>query len=66
MDIMVVSPLSSDQLHEFRKDIAHLSSELSMDHDVTVSLTVRSEAQFRPEQIPYYRNVLRDGIRYIS
>ena len=66
VDIMVVSPLSSDQLHEFRKDIAHLSSELSMDHDVTVSLTLRSEAQFRPEQIPYYRNVLRDGIRYIS
>ena len=64
VDIMVVSPLSPDQLRVHRKEIAHLSSELSMVHDVTVSLTVRSESQFRPQQIPYYRNVLRDGIRY--
>ena len=64
VDIMVVSPLSPDQLRDHRKAVVHLSSELSMDHDVTVSLTVRSESQFRPQQIPYYRNVLRDGIRY--
>ena len=64
VDIMVVSPLSPDQLHQYRKEIAHLSSELSLDHDVTVSLTVRSESQFRPQQVPYYHNVLLDGIRY--
>ena len=64
VDIMVVSPLSLDQLHDYRKEIAHLSSELSMDYDVTVSLTVRSESQFRPQQVPYYKNILRDGIRY--
>ena len=40
------------------------SSELSMDHDVTVSLTVRSESQFKPQQVPYYKNVLNEGIRY--
>ncbi len=64
VDIMVISPLSPEQLRDHRKAVTHLSSELSMDHDVTVSLTVRSESQFKPQQIPYYRNVLRDGIRY--
>ena len=64
VDIMIVSPLPPDRLHDYRREIAHISSELSLDHDVTVSLTVRSESQFRPQQVPYYRNVLRDGIRY--
>ena len=64
VDIMVVSSLSPDQLHSYRKEIVHLSSELSMDYDVTVSLTVRSESQFKPQQIPYYKNILNDGIRY--
>ena len=64
VDIMVISPLSRDALHDHRWDFAHISSEISMNHDVTVSLTVRAEDQFKPQTIPYHGNVVKDGIRY--
>ena len=64
VDIMVVSPLSADEIHEHRWDFAHISSDVSIDHDVTVSLTVRAKDQFKPKLIPFHRNVIKDGIRY--
>lgn len=64
VDIMLISPLPPEQLHDHRWDFAHISSELSLDHDITVSLTVRSREQFNPQTVPYHRNVLREGIRY--
>ena len=64
VDIMVISPLSADALHDHRWDFAHISSEISMAHDVTVSLTVRTEEQFKPHAIPYHGNVVKEGIRY--
>ena len=63
VDIMIVSPLSADALHGFRWDFARISSDVSIDHDVTVSLTVRSKEQFKPQSIPYHSNVMREGIR---
>lgn len=63
VDIMVISPLNADALHEHRWDFARISSDVSMDHDVTVSLTVRSKEQFKPQSIPYHGNVVREGIR---
>lgn len=63
VDIMVISPLSEEELHEHRWSFAHISSDVSMDHDVTVSLTVRAKDQFRPQTIPYHGNVVREGIR---
>lgn len=61
---MLVTPLAPDQLHSHRWEFAHISSEISMNHDVTVSLTVRSKDQFHPESNPFHSNVVKDGIRY--
>ena len=63
VDIFVLSPLPREQVHAHLWDFARISSDLSLDYDVTVSLTVRSEEEFNPAVIPYYRNVLKDGIR---
>ena len=39
---------------------------LSLEHDIPVSVTVKPLEQFRRYQtaLPYYRNVVREGIRY--
>lgn len=66
VDIMIVSPLSAAELHDHRWDFSRISSDVSIDHDVTVSLTVRSKEQFRPQSIPYHNNVVKEGIRYTS
>lgn len=62
VDIMLISPLSTDEVRKHTWDFAHVSSEVSMDHDVTVSLSVRSQDEFKPQLIPYHRNVVNEGI----
>ena len=56
------------QIAEKRRAIAALSSDLSLDHDVTVSIQIVPLAQFLryADFLPFYQNVLKDGIRYAS
>ena len=64
VDIMLVTPLPSEAIWPRRRMISAIADDISIRHDVTVSVCVRSQAQFRPESTPYYRNVVNDGIRY--
>lgn len=43
-------------------------SALSLAHDRTISVTVKPLALFRKyrDDLPFYRNVCTEGIRYVS
>ena len=47
-------------------DVAEVSSDLSLEHDVTVSIAVKPAEQFERyrEVLPFYQNVVNEGIRY--
>ena len=64
VDIMLVTPLSEEEVRRRRRAVSNIVGELCLDHDVTISVAVRSRAQFRPHSLPYYQNVVREGIRY--
>lgn len=51
-------------LSEYRRAAAKICSELSLKYDVMVSVTVKSDAQFRKygDVLPFYRNVREEGI----
>lgn len=50
-----------------RHNVAIVSSDLSLKYDITVSIILKSLSQFnRHSYLPYYRNVLKDGIKYRS
>ena len=66
VDILLTADASAEEISRHRDAVAHVSSELSLANDVTVSLTVKPYAQFLRygEAMPYYRNVRTEGIRY--
>lgn len=66
VDILLTSSLPMEQIRNVRRDIAAIASQLSLEHDITVSLTVKQADQFRTYMniAPYYQNVLKEGIRY--
>ena len=64
VDIILVSALPADAIWPKRRQISRIANAVSLDHDVTVSVCVRSREQFQPQWMPYYRNVINDGIRY--
>ena len=68
IDILLTADLTQEQIAEKRRAIAALSSDLSLDHDVTVSIQIVPMAQFRryADFLPFYQNVLKEGIRYAS
>ena len=68
IDILLAVDLEQDAISKLRNRIGLITSDLSLKHDVTVSVTVKPFAQFRQyaDVLPYYKNVLGEGIRYAS
>ena len=66
IDILLTVGLEQAEIAKHRNDVAKVTSRLSLEHDITVSVTVKPLEQFRRYQtaLPYYRNVVREGIRY--
>ena len=66
VDILLTINKAPEELAAYRKIIARISSELSLKYDVTVSVTLKSKEQFRKysDILPFYKNVLSEGIRY--
>lgn len=66
IDILLIVDLSPEALCQFRRDVAFVASELSLKHEITVSISVNSYRQFIrfSDTLPYYQNVIREGICY--
>ena len=68
IDILLTVDLEAEDISAFRNSIAVVASELSLKHDVAVSVTVKPHTQFLRyiNVLPYYQNVIREGIPYAS
>ena len=66
IDILVTVDMSANDLAEIRSQVSKINSDLSLEHDVTVSITAAPLEQFNKyiNILPYYRNVSREGIKY--
>ena len=67
-DVDILLTVDSDDIAPLRKIVAGISSGLSLEHDVTVSVSVKPAVQFNrySESLPFYRDVRKEGIRYAS
>ena len=68
IDILLAVDLTPDMISKLRNNIGLITSDLSLKHDITVSVTVKPFSQFKQyaDVLPYYKNVLVEGIRYAS
>ena len=64
VDIFLTTPLSRQEAEKKRWEISGVASDISLAHDVVVSICVRNAQDFQPEHNPYHCNVFREGIRY--
>lgn len=68
IDILLTVNMLPEVVSKLRNSIGRITSDLSLQYDVTVSVTVKPLDQFEryANILPYYQNVLREGIRYAS
>lgn len=66
IDLLLVVNQSMDKLASYRKSIAIIASDMSLKYDITISITVKSKQHFEQyaNVLPYYQNVIKEGIRY--
>jgi len=68
VDVMVLLDLPREQLPAYRRSIAEISGNLLFEFGVVISPVLESKAFFERnrETYPFFRNVDREGIRYVS
>ena len=66
VDIFLTANMTNDELSSYNSAIAHVASKMSLEHDVTVSIIVDPASQFHRYQnaLPYYRNIVNEGVLY--
>jgi len=68
IDILVTANLSQEQISDQWKALADLSNDLGLVHDIMISIQVVPLTLFKRygDYLPFYRNVIQEGIRYAS
>ena len=68
IDILLAVDLDPLEIAKFRNAVAAISSDLSLKHDITVSVTMKPLEQFQKyaDVLPFYKNVIKEGVRYGS
>ena len=66
IDILLTVDADNAEIAKRRYALAEITSSLSLKYNITVSATAKPLAQFRQygEVMPFYKNVLREGINY--
>lgn len=66
VDILLTVNIDAKTLAQLQRSVSLISSDLSLKHDVTVSIAVKPAEQFYRLQnvLPYYQNVVQEGVRY--
>ena len=63
IDILLTVDLEQAEIAKHRNGVGKVTSRLSLEHDITVSVTVKPLEQFQRYQtaLPYYQNVVREA-----
>ena len=66
VDILITLNVEPSDIANCRNDISEIISDISLEHDITVSVALKPIEQFNKYQniLPYYQNVLKEGIKY--
>lgn len=65
VDIMIVADLKAEDTWKYRKEFAKFTSRLGLENDIVISVIIRdSETLHKYENdLPFYRNILKEGVR---
>ena len=66
MNILITIDLTEEEISDHQWDVAHLSGNLSLKHDIAVNINIKSLDQFEKQYslTPLYQEILKEGIKY--
>lgn len=65
IDIMVLANVPSTELYQYKKPFIELTSELGLQYDIVVTVTLKDTETFHRyrDAVPFYSAVYKEGIR---
>lgn len=65
VDIMVLANVSREELSTYKKAYATLTSELGLEHDIVITVTLKDTETFNKylDAVPFYANVKKEGVK---
>lgn len=64
IDIMIVLNCGPDEIKKLRKQTAEMTSDISLEHEVLLSVLLRDKKHFEDNLafLPFYKNILKEGV----
>lgn len=64
IDIIVILNCSKEDVISYRKQISKIASRVGLENDILVSILLRDKESFNEckETLPFYQNILREGV----
>ena len=64
IDIMVIADVHSAELYRYKLPFLTESSELGLENDVVITVTLKDLETFHKyaDVLPFYRNILKEGV----
>ena len=68
IDILLAVNMTAEEISEVRRNVSMMTSDLSLRYDITISVVIEPVSRFvrYANVLPYYKNVIKEGIRYAS
>jgi len=64
IDIMVLADVNNEELSELRKSIYRISNDISLEYNILLSIFLKDKGFFDEHVsiLPFYQNVIKDGV----
>ena len=64
IDIMVLADIDEDKMNSYRNEIDSVASRISLEYDALVTISLKNRQLFysRLGILPFYQNVIKDGV----
>lgn len=65
MDVMLLLNCSKAEALTYRRDISKIASRIGLKYDVVISILFRTNEEFTKgmQYLPFYQNIVREGIQ---
>lgn len=64
VDIMILMDCPADEIKVLRKEISKAASRIGLKHDLLLAVLLRNKDEFKDkeEYLPFYKNVIAEGV----
>lgn len=67
IDVMIIADINTDEIRNYEELLFDFSFEMDLKYDIVLSFVIKDKKTFEQwKELPFYKNVIREGINYVA